>query len=121
MRRTIKVSQGAKAPQLVKAADVKVTLPPGVKMVGVTQAGPRAAVELEFAPAFFAKERIERVFVSTPVGKMSLAVVVGGEKPFSTQPSSDELVTPVDTSDEAAAGAVPEGEGKRGASPLPAR
>ncbi|MEI8079467.1 MAG: DUF1573 domain-containing protein [bacterium] len=121
VRRTIKISQGAKPTQVVKATDVKVTLPPDVKVLEVTQAGSRATVELEFAPTFFAKERIEKVVVSTPVGQASFAVVVGGEKPLFKQPYSDELVTPVETADETPVGAVPEEEDKEGASPLSAK
>lgn len=100
MRRTIKISQGAKATRVVKAEDVKAKLPPGVKVVGVTQAGPRAAVELEFAPEFFSKERRENLFFSSPVGRAAAVVAVGGERPMSMRQSGDEAVAPAAAADD---------------------
>ena len=111
VRRTVKISQGAKAVRVVKAEEVKAKLPLGIKLAGVTQEGPCAVVELEFAPEFFATERRERLSFSTPVGQTNALVAVGGEKPMAMQQAVDESVVPVDAVDKPAPGDAPEGDG----------
>jgi hypothetical protein len=120
-RRTIKISQGAKAVRVVKADEVKAKLPPGVKVAGVTQAGPRAAVELEFAPEFFAKERREKMFFSTPVGQAVAVVAVGGEKPMTMRQAMDEEVATIKTTDDAAYDDAPVEDDNGAPANVPAR
>lgn len=122
VRRSFKISQGAKAVRMVKADAVKAKLPSGIKLVGVTQDGPRAVVELEFAPEFFAAERREKLSFSTSVGQTAVMVAVGGEKPMAMrQRAGENEVAPVEAVDENASGDAPEANDNGAPAAVPAK
>ncbi|MFA5205605.1 MAG: DUF1573 domain-containing protein [Lentisphaeria bacterium] len=114
VRRTFKVSQGAKPTRPVKAEELKVELPTGVKMVAVNQAGLRAVIELEFAPEFFSKERREKLLFSTAMGRAMAVAAVGGESPMSLQQAASEEIRSSYAVEEKAADDEPAEDGANG-------